>query len=354
MLNPNATSREPGAEEFGLMLKISQLLERAENREHFVQLVLKWAEQRQSQILLRSEFQIRRAHEIAKLLPPSEAGHLPAGLISEDQLPSELREAQCPDVTPLLPLRQKALTLEECFVVLAVVHDALVDPQKRPLISETPCATDWSSHPWIRCEVQKMSSDAAVLLESHIALYGTFRPSENDLVALRHAYDRVETALKAKADSELPSRSNAGPDDLPLPPSEGTEGHEQKSLTPSESNESTESCYNAANKSENGPVPTNGFRWQREEPYFGLSPKAWLVVGLLWRRRDFSADTDSFCPTIWEEPSDVTADALGSVRRNSNNFFKKHGIPLRVETQPHPHGRGSRLVTLVRTDRSSE
>ncbi len=196
---------EPTKGETELWLKISRLLECPEHQERFVQSILEWGSRRQSQVLLQADFQSRRADEVDRYLSSLEPQQLVSRSEIDDELPQELQECRCPAVDSLFPLGCRQLSLTECFVWLAIVHEALADPGQRPLTPEVAGEGNSSSHLRLRCEVQKESNDTAVMLEIQAVLYRKRTISESELAVLGDAYQQVEKAL-----SHLPKLTGTG------------------------------------------------------------------------------------------------------------------------------------------------
>lgn len=276
MHNWNFSEREPAKGEIELRLKISRLLDDPGYRKYFVQTIVEWGDQRLQQNRWR---------------------------------------------VTLFPVGHRDLSLQECFVSLGALHDALVEPDKRPLFYDIPDVIDPTTHPWLRSQVQRESHDAGLLFEIEIGSCSKHGPSETELTVLRDAFERVHEHLRSllprvpRTEQSNVQAGTSDPDSLTI-----------------------------------GPIPPDGFRWQRESPYRGLKGKAWMLVYHLWHRKDRWSDEGSMCPYIWGDPRDITEEALGSARRVANNFFREHAIPWTVTTQPHPDKQGWHFVSLVRTD----
>ena len=79
-----------------------------------------------------------------------------------------------------------------------------------------------------------------------------------------------------------------------------------------------------------GPI-AGGFRWNGKEHY-GLIDKPNSLVRVLWNSENRVAGFDDCAGPVWgDHNADVTYESLASLRTRVNKFFKKHGIPFRVE-----------------------
>jgi hypothetical protein len=86
--------------------------------------------------------------------------------------------------------------------------------------------------------------------------------------------------------------------------------------------------------SADGPCGTDGFKFGGTEKS-GMPPTAWRLVKFLWDKPDRSADfSDLADPVFGDREEYVTADRVGSARREANACFRRWGFPLKVETSP--------------------
>ena len=87
---------------------------------------------------------------------------------------------------------------------------------------------------------------------------------------------------------------------------------------------------------ENGPVPIRSWR-QDGKLLGGWLPKAWNLVNFLYTKKDRTASYDETAePVFGDREIVVTSELIGSHRRNANNWFLEHNIPLEV-TAPAPY-----------------
>ena len=82
-----------------------------------------------------------------------------------------------------------------------------------------------------------------------------------------------------------------------------------------------------------GPHPPDGFSWDGTN-HGRLPPIPWRLVNFLWHARDRTAEFDELADPVWRDHNQlVLKDAVGSARSKANQFFRRHGIPLRITTK---------------------
>jgi len=80
----------------------------------------------------------------------------------------------------------------------------------------------------------------------------------------------------------------------------------------------------------NGPFSPDGFAWDGRK-HTGLTPIPWRLVDYLWPAKNRTAHFYDLAVPVWREAGAVvTADRVGSARREANTFFARHTLPWRV------------------------
>ena len=82
--------------------------------------------------------------------------------------------------------------------------------------------------------------------------------------------------------------------------------------------------------SENGPVAPYWFWWNGQR-YQVQKPLIWRLIDFLWQAATRSAEFEELAEHVWQDRNvELTEGTTGSARREANQFFNEHGIPLKV------------------------
>ncbi|HUE74571.1 MAG TPA: hypothetical protein VMP01_27130 [Pirellulaceae bacterium] len=85
---------------------------------------------------------------------------------------------------------------------------------------------------------------------------------------------------------------------------------------------------NSAEPQPDGPIGTDGFRWQRREE-FGLATIPFKLVEMLWQARDRTCWIAEAIDALY--PDSGPEDGLSGARRQANRFFRERNIPLAIK-----------------------
>lgn len=87
---------------------------------------------------------------------------------------------------------------------------------------------------------------------------------------------------------------------------------------------------------DDAPTPPDGFTYKGQK-FQGLTPKPMRLIIHLWIQTNRTSRFDDLADPVWGDRNEiVTKDAVGSLRRQANKFFKDNNIPFRVTiNEPH-------------------
>ncbi len=165
---------------------------------------------------------------------------------------------------------------------------------------------------------------------------------------IRASLDRMLTALNFEAVADKLSPLDGGEhvigDSAPWP--KRRKGTETDSGEWDRMESAAHSLSPATPTGEDGPVEPDGVRWHGVV-YRGLSRKPFLAIRYLWEQQDRTALAYDLAEPVWGDVEvDVPDNGCQGLRRQTNAFFRKHGIPLHVVTK-HDEGRKSLRLTLI-------
>lgn len=90
---------------------------------------------------------------------------------------------------------------------------------------------------------------------------------------------------------------------------------------------------NDKHPAENGPIDPDGFAWGGTV-YRGLRQKAFLALKYLWGSRHRRTSASDLAEPVWgDRELEPDKNQLGGIRRDINNFLRKHKVPLHAEVK---------------------
>ena len=87
----------------------------------------------------------------------------------------------------------------------------------------------------------------------------------------------------------------------------------------------------ASGGAQEGPRPPDEF-WHDGKPFKVPGAKVYNLISYLWSQPNETARLSQLMEPVWGENAVSDGDAVGSLRRNANSFFRKNCIPFRIAT----------------------